>query len=501
MESAAPFARLLLRFSVLIPLLRTLVGQQTWAVTALTWKAAFRFRLFWVLAVLLLGSVVILPLLIKDDGTARGFIQITLTYTLSVITTLLGLSTLWLACGTLARDIEDASMQLVVVKPIARWQIWLGKWLGLVLLNATLLTVAGGGVYAMLQWRTARIERDLARAKTAKDEQLAAHLATQLNILRSEIFVARASLKEPAPDIDVDVEQQFQKIPNRDSMSPEQQQETRLQLKERITAFQQVVPPGHRREWTLDLGLRRHLVRDQPLFLRVKFHAAQTNQSGTYLGLWQVGPFDSPKSRSIPQSLADNTFHEIIIPPNMVEEDGRLIVNFVNRNNVALIFPLGEGLEVLYREGGFGLNFARGMGIIWCWLALLASLGLAASSLMSFPVAAFVSISLLAVAFFSGTMRSVVEQGTLFGVDHETGAATGSLLDGAMIVFYKAILWLVDTVQGFSPVEALSTGRSIGWGELGLAALVNIVLVGGVLSLFGMLVFAFRELATAQTQA
>jgi len=276
MESAAPVARLLLRFSVLIPLLRTLVGQQTWAVTALTWKAAFRFRLFWVLAVLLLGSVVILPLLIKDDGTARGFIQITLTYTLSVITTLLGLSTLWLACGTLARDIEDASIQMVVVKPIARWQVWLGKWLGLVLLNATLLTVAGGGVYGMLQWRTARIERDLARAKTAKDEKLAVHLGTQLSILRSEIFVARASLKEPAPDINVDVEQQFQKIPNRDSMSPEQQQQTRLQLKERITAFQQVVPPGHRREWTLDLGLRRHLVQDQPLFLRVKFHAAQS---------------------------------------------------------------------------------------------------------------------------------------------------------------------------------------------------------------------------------
>src|SRR5262245_54318171 len=179
------------------------------AIAWLTWKAAARFRLLWVLAGLLVGAVVLLPLLIRDDGTARGFIQIMLTYTLSVVTTLLGLSTLWLACGTLARDIEDASIQMVVVKPIARWQVWLGKWLGLMLLNAALLALSGLGIYGMLHWRTSLIERDLARAKAAKDEKLAAHLETQLSILRNEIFVARASLKEPEPDIEGDVEQQF----------------------------------------------------------------------------------------------------------------------------------------------------------------------------------------------------------------------------------------------------------------------------------------------------
>src|SRR3974390_2555851 len=105
--------------------------QQLLAIAWLTWKAAFRFRLFLVVAVLLLGAVIGLPLLIKDDGTARGFTQILLTYTLGTITTLLGLSTLWLSCGTLARDIEECQMQVLAVKPIARWQIWLGKWLGI----------------------------------------------------------------------------------------------------------------------------------------------------------------------------------------------------------------------------------------------------------------------------------------------------------------------------------------------------------------------------------
>src|SRR5438477_6051164 len=105
--------------------------QRVLAISWLTWKAALRFRLFLVIAVLLLGAVVGLPLLLKDDGTARGFTQILLTYTLSAITALLGLSTLWLACGTLARDIEECQMQMVAVNPIARWQIWPGTWRGI----------------------------------------------------------------------------------------------------------------------------------------------------------------------------------------------------------------------------------------------------------------------------------------------------------------------------------------------------------------------------------
>src|SRR5215472_11903040 len=131
--------------------------QRLFAITWLTWKAAFRFKLFLVVAVLLLASVVGIPLLIKDDGTARGFTQILLTYTLSTVSGLLGLSTLWLACGTLARDIEECQMQVVATKPISRWQIWLGKWLGIVSLNAALLVISGICVYGLLLWRATKL--------------------------------------------------------------------------------------------------------------------------------------------------------------------------------------------------------------------------------------------------------------------------------------------------------------------------------------------------------
>lgn len=456
--------------------------RRIFAIARLTWKAAFRFRLFWVLAVLLLGSVVVLPLLLKDDGTARGFTQILLTYTLGVITTLLGFSTLWLACGTLARDIEDCQMQVVAVKPIARWQIWLGKWLGIVMLNAALLALSGLSVYGLLQWRAHGLP------------------AEQRKILRTEIFTARAGLKEPMPNLEEVVNLEISKIADFTSMSAEQQEQTRQQLRERVRAFYQVVLPGHYRRWILDFGFRKHLIGDQPLFLRVKFHVAQTNLTGQYVGLWRVGTYENPIAVSLPQSLSASTFHELTLDggSRFLDENGRLIINFENRNDTALMFPLDDGMEVLYREGGFGLNFARGLAVILCWLALLAAIGLAAASLLSFPVAAFFSVSLLVIALSSGTLASVVSEGTVIGADHESGGASSTALDTALIPLFKSILAVVRLVEMFSPVEALSSGRSITWGELGRALAQVVLLLGGLFALTGIAIFTRRELATAQ---
>src|SRR5271170_8002775 len=164
--------------------------QKIFAICWLTWKAALRFKLFLVIAALLILAVVGLPLVIKDDGTAQGFTQIILTYTLSVTTGLLGLSTLWLACGTLARDIEECQIQVVATKPIARWQIWIGKWLGIVTLNAALLAIAGGCVFGLLQYRATKLPADVQKE------------------LREQVLVARGSAKEKDFSAEIDAEAQ-----------------------------------------------------------------------------------------------------------------------------------------------------------------------------------------------------------------------------------------------------------------------------------------------------
>ncbi len=456
--------------------------QSLLAIAVLTWKAAFRFKLFIVLAVLLLAAVVGLPILIKDDGTARGFTQILLTYTLSVITAFLGLSTLWLACGTLARDIEECQIQMVAVKPIARWQIWLGKWLGIMSLNAVLLALAGGSVYGLLQWRATRLPPE------------------QQAILRNEVLVARASIKEESLDAEIESqsEQLLQERLKKNPVSGADVQEVRKQIREQVRAQFQVVPPGGYRPWLIDLGLAKNSLRDQPLYLRVKFNAADKSPSGTFRALWQAGVPETPRLWRDQMSLAPETFHEFQIPANLFDEKGVLTILFLNPNDTALLFPLEDGLEVLYRQGGFGLNYARGLGIIFCWMALLATVGLAAASFLSFPVAAFLSLGILTIGLSSGTLSNAVTEGTVMGYNAEAGTAGHSMIDLVAIPVFSVLLKLIKLAKDFSPIDALSTGRSITWGQLGLAVAQIVLLLCGIVSLIGIIIFNRRELATAQ---
>ncbi len=454
------------------------------AIAWLTWKAAVRFRLFLVVAVLLLGAVVGLPLLIKDDGTARGFTQIVLTYTLSTITALLGLSTLWLACGTLARDIEDCTLQMVAIKPIARWQIWLGKWLGIMSLNAALLGLSGASVYGLLQWRATRLP------------------AAEQKTLREQVLVARGSAKPATFDAEIQAEtdrvlrERLKKNPGINANV----EFARKQILEEVKAEYQVVPPGWVHEWEVNLGSAKNLKRGQPIYLRIKFNSADHPPSGTFDGRWRVGvPRKTPLWHSESMSLAPDTFHEFEVPAYF-DDKGVLTVAFANANNSALLFPLEDGLEVLYPQGGFGLNYARGLGIIFCWMALLATIGLAAASFLSFPVAAFVSLGVLTLTFFSGTISNAVSEGTLMGYDSEAGKAGHSPLDNVAIPVFRGALELIKLAKDFSPIDSLSTGRSVSWGALAQAFGQIVVLLGGIIGLAGIIVFNRRELATAQSQ-
>ena len=460
--------------------------QRLLAIAWLTWKAALRFRLFLVITALLLAAVVGLPILIKDDGTARGFTQILLAYTLSTITALLGLSTLWLACGTLARDIEECQIQMVAVKPIARWQIWLGKWLGIVSLNAALLAISGLSIFVLLQWRS---------TKLSPDEQ---------RILHNEVLISRGSAKEASVDAEIesDTERYLKERLQRTQVTQLDVKLLRQQIKEGIKAQYQLVPPGMSRRWQIDLGLAKQFLKNEPLYLRVKFNAAEKSPSGTFTGLWRVGVPDSKRIWvSEPMSLAPDTFHEFAIPANLIDDKGVVTIDFGNLNNTALIFPLDEGMEVLYREAGFGLNFVRGLGIIFCWMAVLATLGLAMASFLSFPVAALASLTALVMALFSGTMANAVAEGTVMGVDEESGKVGHSLVDAVVIPIFRAALTVINLAKDFSPIDSLSTGRSISWEQLGHAIAQIVLFLGGIIGVFGVWSFTRRELATAQNQS
>lgn len=472
--------------SFLEPVLARVVGRRVFAMAILTLKATLRYRLIQVLLVLLAAAVIGLPAIIKHDGTAAGFTQILLTYTLGSITVLLGFATLWLGCGTLSRDIEECQMQVVVVKPIQRWEIWLGKWLGILTLNAVLLGISGVTIYTLLQARASRLP-----------------LETQQQ-LRQTILVARGSVRPPVPQaqIDAEIESRLRTRLEDPEVAKMPREFVRNEITEQVKAEFQLVLPGMIRRWELDLGRRAAALRNQPLSIRTRFYAASRvylPSDTTYGGWWEIGPPDGVRHRPDVMSLAAETAHEFSVPPGYLNAEGKLIVDFYNFNDTALIFPLQDGIEVLFPEASFELNLARALGILFCWLALLAAIGLTAGSFLSFPVAAFCAVGLLLVSASTGTLRQIIEERGITGVDHETARVESpGIVNRASIVLARGLLSTINIVRDFSPVDALSTGRSITWGQLTRAFAQIVLLMGGLFGVGGVILFTRRELAAAQ---
>jgi hypothetical protein len=56
-------------------------------------------------------------------------------------------------------------------------------------------------------------------------------------------------------------------------------------------------------------------------------------------------------------------------------------------------------------------------------------------------------------------------------------------------------------VEGYSPVDALSTGRSIEWMSVAAAFMQIVLLLSGLVALFGIVMFTRRELAATNAQS
>lgn len=452
------------------------------AVTLLTLKAAVRYRFVLVLLALLIAAVFVLPGIIKHDGTATGFSQILLAYTLTAITGLLGFSSLWLACGTLARDIEDMSLFLVTVKPIPRWQIWLGKWIGIMVLNAGMVAISGAIVFGLL----------LARAQQLPVAQLAK--------LQNEILVARETVPAEILNIDADVEAEFEKRRRDPSLSSMDPLFVKKQVRAQLEGRLQAVPAGQFRPlpYTFQLGSgARERFKGRPIFVRVKFFTPEyVGMDASFDHGWEIGGGRQRAPERMVNNFGPDVPSEFAISADQINDDGSLVIRYANLGRLTVVLPLTDGIQILTPEAPFAVNFARGLGVIVCWLGLLTAVGLFSASFLSFPVASFVSLALLVVGLSSSTLKQVVEQGGIIGVNTETGTITEpTLLNQASVIVYGSAYWVLNQVSSFSPVDALSTGRSVTWSDLARAFIVVVGIAGGSLGAAGMIILTRREIA------
>jgi hypothetical protein len=370
-------------------------------------EEAIGSRLSILLVMMVVVTLPILPLLLDPQERLAYRLQFLLTWSLSGASVLLAVITIALACGSVCGDIESRRIHMTLSKPIHRSEYLLGKWLGVILLDAMLVGLVGIGVYAGV----------LALAKTPAADA-ADRLAVQEQVLTARV-VARP-VHPSGADFDRSVAATIEEIRNSDPASFDRSPE---QARKRIVA-QRV------HEWhtvTADVvssylftGLDKQAIRAPVVQLRLEPFADNSSiaRADVRFALWlNERPFPIRSGEHAAYTFSTGMTHTIDLPTEAIADDGTLRVTIANQNLVmpgeerptSIAFTPGEGLEVMYRAGSFGNNVVRGLLVMWAKLVLLAAAALAAAAWLGFPTALLASLMVYVTAAANGFFADAID--------------------------------------------------------------------------------------------
>jgi hypothetical protein len=427
--------------------------------------------------------IVLLPAMgvsMTGDGTLKGRLQTFVSYGFSLTSFLLSLLTIVVSVYSLTSDIQQRQIYTVLTKPIRRFQLLLGKLLGIILLDVALLVLFSAVIYAVIIYTP-----KFYRASQAERAQV-----------DNEFFTARAGLIPPEVDVKQEVDDTYKRLEETGQLPPgvSDNKVSRKNYKEVLTQSiklgKRAVVVGHELVW--EFNNVKPLDPNQSLFIRFKYDVSVNPPDLQVFGKWFAGDdrqlkygtkVQTPIYTSDRKDLI-RTFHEIEVPADSVAEDGYLAVGFFNvpLNNTVVIFPPEDGLEVLYKADTFTANFLKAVLLILFRLIFLACLGILASTFLSFPVAILFCLAI----FFTGTIS---------GFCLESFDYLSRNLSSVYSYTVRPIVQLLPQFDKFSPAKFLVPARLLSWSLLAKVVFSLICIKAVLLWLAALLIFSYKEIA------
>ena len=460
-----------------------------WAIARHTIAEGIRMKLALVFMALVGLVLVGLPFSISGDGSLTGAVQNFMTYALSATGLLLGLLTIFMS-RSMSDEFAQRQIFLVMTKPVPRWQYVLGKWAGLTMLNAALLTAAGLTIYGMVHY--------LRATHPPLDETYDAAA------LKNDVLVARHALRAKLPDFRVQAQLEFDKnleeglydhVPDFDAG------EELRGLTNKHEARWRVVGPYETRVFEFENVLCERS-KQKEIHLRYKTQVSNGPPDEIFRAFWMAGDISkgTPVYR-LPVRHVQGRFHTVRFPADAVAADHTLTVYFRNENPYSdepqfpnvIEFRAAEEVEALFVVGTFEGNLVRLLILMQCKLTYLAAVALFMTTIFSFPVACLGSFT---VYVFAGAQKFLKEALDWASTDIANMFTSGKeFLVGLLHVVTAKIYWVVPSFGEYDAVETLVGGRnvSLAWVLNGLVWLV-LVKTGIALGL-AMLLFHRREVA------
>lgn len=495
--------------------LRAILSGPGWAAVARTVvDESIRMRAALVLLIVLVLSLPLLPLLLDADERLEYRVQFLLTWALGSTTLLLGLLNVFLGCGSLSGDIDSSRIHMTLTKPLGRAEYLVGKWAGLVAVNALLVIVAGIGIYAFT--------RLLALSPAVSDGDRYS--------VDERVLTARQSVRPAHPAGDAYAKEVEQVIDDFEKEMPDafrkDRQATRQSIREQYVRKWHTIVPDKVSEYVFS-GLT-HAKRKAPIVqLRIRPYGEGSgyDRADVRFAIWLNGrPYPYRDGEHIPYTLAGQTTHTIDIPTSVIDDRGDLRLTIENRN---LLLPgatqpttiglvPGKGLEILEPVGSFGQNYLKCLLVVWLKLAMVAAVAVAATTFLGFPMAVLLSLMIFISAFGSGFVSDSLELYT--GMDDTTATVRdmarlryisfadflkrGEYWEAVKVMMAiggELFVKVIPSFDRYDTVTAVATGMNIGPATV-LECVVRVGLVAPlVLGLLAWFCFEQRDLVRSNT--
>ena len=440
------------------------------SIAILTFRESVRTKLFLALAAVVAVLVGGLPLLLKGDGTPVGVARMTLLYPLGAAFVFLALAAPWIAAASLASDIKGRTLQLVRVKPVGMWQLWCGKWMGLLFLNALLLAAAFAAIYFRLAATGALAEQDIAIAKR--------HIQPVLPPLEQQIDRMEAKIAATY----------------KTGMTPQERRELRATLRKQLPYASASLQSGGTWHWLFEP--ERMPTEGETIWLRLGLHSDALSQKQPVAQILLCADQATP-GQVAPLDITDfsSRKQEIALPAPAPGASNRLdlaIANIGDKDAPPLMVQPRQGLFLLIRAGRLEANMVKAYAVLLSLLALLLALGLSAGAFFSLPVAVFTATCVIVAVMASAYAVSDPDN-----LDPATFASQPALRR-VQLRLAAGVTQALATISAPSlspaPLSRLSTSEWIPMRELLLAIAGNALAIPAILAILSSFHLARKEL-------
>ncbi len=467
------------------------------AMTKLTLRNAVRSHVFQLLLLLLVLCVALVPTTV-GGSTATDFIRVSLLYSLSGVGTILSLSALWVGCHVMSADIDSYQLHMVVSKPVSRVTIWLGKYLGVLILHLVLLAFAAAAIYGVVMWR-------FRNGDFPEEER--ARIRNEVLVGRRVFLPERRDYATLANDLkDEKIRKQIAEGRRRDpNVSPAEQERIYRECLKKLLVEDSETPfgPEHPREWVfreVPANAERMLyLRFRPYVTKVR----SEDQRDTRLWWYVYAPQARPAAAGAvaeenlgevpryphfltlePQTLRAGEFHESRLPGDrdIVTPKGEVrigVINFDPKRDKQYYQP-NDGPKLLIEVTGFLGNYSRAVLVLVLQLVMMTMLSCAFGGFLTLPTAVFVSICYLLLGFVSS-----------FITDKDYYVSNALDRIGQWIAW--RILNVVVPLERFDVTDLIADGELVEWSQIGNIAWSCLLLRALPVAAFGIYFYWRRE--------